>query len=78
MKVANRGGAAYGNGEITAGDAANISIFDHGPLYGDGVYNTAFAQYGYVFKLRDHVDRLMRSARAIHLELREPCASSTP
>lgn len=69
--MASNSGAAYVNGKITSGDAASISIFDHGLLYGDGVYDTAFAQYGYVFKLRDHIDRLARSANAIHLKLSE-------
>jgi len=50
-------------------DAANakISVFDHGLLYGDGVFEGIRAYNGRVFKLREHVDRLFCSAKAILL-----------
>lgn len=46
---------------------AKISVYDHGLLYGDGVFEGIRAYGGRVFRLRQHVDRLYDSARAIHL-----------
>src|SRR5947207_3450566 len=48
---------------------AKISVFDHGLLYGDGVFEGIRAYNGRVFKLREHLDRLFDSARAILLEI---------
>ena len=48
---------------------AKISVFDHGLLYGDGVFEGIRAYNGRVFKLREHIDRLFYSARAILLEM---------
>ncbi|MBS3787266.1 branched-chain-amino-acid transaminase [Candidatus Bipolaricaulota bacterium] len=59
----------YLNGEFVPEEEAKISVFDHGLLYGDGVFEGIRAYDGYVFKLDDHVDRLYRSARAINLEI---------
>jgi branched-chain amino acid aminotransferase len=47
--------------------AAKISVFDHGLLYGDGVFEGIRAYNGRVFKLREHIDRLFCSAKAILL-----------
>ena len=41
------------NGTLVGGEAAFVSVFDHGLLYGDGVFDTMFATYGYIFKLRE-------------------------
>ncbi|HUA67973.1 MAG TPA: branched-chain-amino-acid transaminase, partial [Candidatus Saccharimonadales bacterium] len=49
--------------------AAKISVFDHGLLYGDGVFEGIRAYNGRVFKLREHIDRLFYSAKAILLEI---------
>jgi len=49
--------------------AAKISVFDHGLLYGDGVFEGIRAYNGRVFKLREHIDRLFCSAKAILLEI---------
>ena len=46
---------------------AKISVYDHGLLYGDGVFEGIRSYSGRVFRLKDHVDRLYDSARAIHL-----------
>lgn len=46
---------------------AKISVFDHGLLYGDGVFEGIRSYAGRVFRLEKHVDRLYDSARAIHL-----------
>ncbi|MCC6233377.1 MAG: branched-chain-amino-acid transaminase [Verrucomicrobiales bacterium] len=48
---------------------AKISVFDHGLLYGDGVFEGIRAYNGRVFKLKEHVDRLFYSAKAILLTL---------
>jgi branched-chain amino acid aminotransferase len=49
--------------------AAKISVFDHGLLYGDGVFEGIRAYHGRVFKLREHIDRLFYSAKAILLNI---------
>ena len=46
---------------------AKISVYDHGLLYGDGVFEGIRSYNGRVFRLKDHVDRLYDSARAIQL-----------
>ena len=48
---------------------AKVSVFDHGLLYGDGVFEGIRAYNGRVFKLREHIDRLFYSAKAILLDL---------
>ncbi len=47
---------------------AKISVFDHGLLYGDGVFEGIRAYHGRIFKLREHIDRLFASCKAILLE----------
>jgi len=48
---------------------AKISVFDHGLLYGDGVFEGIRAYNGRVFKLREHIDRLFCSAKSILLTI---------
>jgi len=48
---------------------AKVSVFDHGLLYGDGVFEGIRAYNGRVFKLKEHIDRLFYSAKAILLDL---------
>jgi len=48
---------------------AKVSVFDHGLLYGDGVFEGIRAYNGRVFKLEEHIDRLYYSAKAILLEI---------
>ena len=48
---------------------AKISVYDHGLLYGDGVFEGIRAYSGRVFRLGRHVDRLYDSARSIHLQI---------
>jgi len=48
---------------------AKVSVFDHGVLYGDGVFEGIRAYNGRVFKLTEHIDRLFYSAKAILLNL---------
>jgi branched-chain amino acid aminotransferase len=48
---------------------AKVSVFDHGLLYGDGVFEGIRAYNGRVFKLKEHIDRLFCSAKAILLDI---------
>src|SRR5262249_8585767 len=48
---------------------AKISVYDHGLLYGDGVFEGIRAYSGRVFRLGRHIDRLYDSARSIHLQI---------
>jgi branched-chain amino acid aminotransferase len=53
------------NGEIIPTENAFISVYDHGFLYGDGVFEGIRAYNGKVFKLKAHVDRLYNSLKAL-------------
>jgi branched-chain amino acid aminotransferase len=57
------------NGKLVDKEKAVISIFDHGVLYGDGVFEGIRAYNGRVFQLREHLDRLCNSARAIMMDV---------
>ena len=57
------------NGELLPADEARVSVFDHGLLYGDGVFEGIRSYNGRVLKLRTHLRRLAASARSIHLPL---------
>lgn len=59
----------YINGKLYDREKATISVFDHGLLYGDGVFEGIRSYNGRVFKLDEHLDRLDQSARAIMLDL---------
>jgi len=59
----------YLNGEYVSSEKAVISVFDHGFLYGDGVFDSARAYDGRVFELDAHIDRLYDSAMAIALKI---------
>ncbi|MEO6812056.1 MAG: branched-chain-amino-acid transaminase [Isosphaeraceae bacterium] len=48
---------------------AKISVFDHGLLYGDGIFEGIRSYAGRVFRLEQHIDRLFESGRAIQLEV---------
>ncbi len=58
----------YVNGKFVPEDQASVSIFDHGFLYGDGVFEGIRAYNGKIFRLKEHVDRLFDSAKAIDLD----------
>jgi len=60
---------AYVNDRYMRKDEASISIYDHGFLYGDGVYEAIRAYDGIVFKLREHLDRLYESAKSIKIDI---------
>jgi len=59
----------YVDGEYYLRSEAKVSVFDHGLLYGDGVFEGIRSYGGVVFKLKEHIDRLYLSARAIMLEI---------
>ncbi len=59
----------YMNGKLVPEKAARVSVFDHGLLYGDGVFEGIRTYNNRVFMLTEHVDRLYRSAHAIALEI---------
>lgn len=59
----------YLNGEFVPEEEAKVSVFDHGLLYGDGVFEGIRAYHNRVFKLKEHIDRLYDSAKAILLEI---------
>lgn len=59
----------YINGKLYPKDEAKISVFDHGLLYGDGVFEGIRCYNGNVFKFSEHIDRLYDSARAISMEI---------
>lgn len=58
----------YVDGSFVAEEEAKLSVFDHGLLYGDGVFEGIRAYYGRVFRLQAHIDRLYDSARSINLD----------
>lgn len=59
----------YLNGKFVPEADAKISVYDHGFLYGDGVFEGIRAYNGRIFRLEEHVERLFESAKAIHLEM---------
>ena len=59
----------YINGSYFKKEDAKISVFDHGLLYGDGVFEAIRAYTGIVFKLKEHIDRLYDSAKSVKIEI---------
>ena len=59
----------YIDGRFVPESEARVSVFDHGFLYGDGVFEGVRVYKGVVFKLREHIDRLYDSAKAIMLKI---------
>jgi branched-chain amino acid aminotransferase len=59
----------YVDGTLYDKDDAKVSVFDHGFLYGDGVFEGIRTYEGNVFRLKEHIDRLYRSAHTIALEI---------
>jgi branched-chain amino acid aminotransferase len=59
----------YVDGKFTPKSKAVVSVFDHGLLYGDGIFEGIRAYNGNVFRLVDHMDRLYDTAKAIHLKI---------
>lgn len=59
----------YVDGKFYPQSEAKVSVFDHGLLYGDGVFEGIRAYNGRIFKLERHLDRLFQSAKAIDLKI---------
>jgi branched-chain amino acid aminotransferase len=59
----------YINGKFYDKEDAKVSVFDHGLLYGDGVFEGIRSYGRLVFKLKEHIDRLFESAKSIMLEI---------
>jgi branched-chain amino acid aminotransferase len=59
----------YVDGQYYDKEDAKISVYDHGLLYGDGVFEGMRSYGGKVFRLREHLDRLWKSAKAICLQI---------
>jgi len=59
----------YMNGDYVSEENAKVSVFDHGYLYGDGIFEGIRAYSGNVFKLKEHIDRLYDSAKSIMLHI---------
>ena len=59
----------YIDGAVRLPEEAKVSVLDRGFLYGDSVYETIGSMYGRLFAMRDHLDRLERSARRIGLRV---------
>jgi branched-chain amino acid aminotransferase len=62
-------GAVYVNGTITPADTAVIPVFDHGFVYGEGVYEVLRTYSGVPFLYDRHITRLRNSARYLHLDV---------
>ncbi len=62
----------YVDGEYFSPEEAKISVFDHGLLYGDGVFEGIRCYNGYVFKLDEHLERLYDSAKSLMLKIPIP------
>ncbi len=57
------------NGQMVSEEKAVVSVFDHGFLYGDGVFEGIRAYSGRIFKLEEHIQRLFESAHSIMLPI---------
>lgn len=57
------------NGEFVTKENAKISVYDHGFLYGDGVFEGIRVYSGNIFRMKEHMDRLYRSAKSIMLNI---------
>src|SRR6185503_14630083 len=57
------------NDRLVDKSEATVSVFDHGLLYGDGVFEGIRSYNGLIFKLKEHLDRLFESARTLMLTI---------
>src|SRR5580658_3832725 len=58
------------NGKLVRKSQAGLSIYDHGFLYGDGAFEGIRVYSGNIFRLKQHIDRLFASCKALGIELR--------
>ncbi|WP_248927378.1 branched-chain-amino-acid transaminase [Paenibacillus hamazuiensis] len=59
----------YLNGEFVTKEDAKVSVYDHGFLYGDGIFEGIRIYGGNIFKCKEHLDRLYDSAKSIMLDI---------
>lgn len=59
----------YIDGNLVPKSQAKISVFDHGFLYGDGVFESILVTDGVAFKLKEHIERLYESAKALCINI---------
>lgn len=59
----------YLNGEFVTKQDAKVSVYDHGFLYGDGIFEGIRIYNGNIFKCKEHLDRLYDSAKSIMLDI---------
>lgn len=59
----------YLNGQYVSKEEAKVSVYDHGFLYGDGIFEGIRIYNGNIFKCKEHLDRLYDSAKSIMLEM---------
>ncbi|MEG0578779.1 MAG: aminotransferase class IV, partial [Niameybacter sp.] len=59
----------YLDGQYVPEEEAKVSVFDHGVLYGDGVFEGIRVYNGRIFKCEEHIDRLYNAAKAIMLDI---------
>jgi branched-chain amino acid aminotransferase len=57
------------DGKLVDTDSASVNVYDHGLLYGDGVFEGLRAYHGRIFRLQAHIDRLFDGAKAIRLTI---------
>ena len=76
-KTSAKESAIYIDGKFLPESEAKISVFDHGLLYGDGIFEGIRFYNGRVFRLEEHLDRLWDSARSICLEIPMTLAEMT-
>ncbi|MDR3195295.1 MAG: branched-chain-amino-acid transaminase [Endomicrobium sp.] len=57
------------DGKFVEKEDAKVSVFDHGFLYGDGIFEGIRAYNGRIFRLKEHLERLWASAKAVNLEI---------
>jgi branched-chain amino acid aminotransferase len=69
LNLAHQELSIYVDGEYYPKSEAKVSVYDHGLLYGDGVFEGIRAYEGVVFRLNEHIDRLYKSAHAIMLNI---------
>lgn len=59
----------YLNGKLVPQEEARVSVFDHGFLYGDGVFEGIRVYDGNIFRMKEHIDRLYESAQSLALKI---------
>jgi branched-chain amino acid aminotransferase len=69
VKAAVKDSMIFIDGKFYSKENAKVSVFDHGLLYGDGIFEGIRFYNGRVFRLEEHLDRLWDSARSICLEI---------